>query len=101
LPMEKPTICRNLERMRKNGWIEVAAGVGGPDRTVAVTPAGRKLLATLYPENNVVNLTPMLQKSEGFRVRPRQGCRRSRLLQALGNAGSEVLRLSRRGKKMA
>jgi len=89
--------------MRKNGWIEVAAGVGGPDRTVAVTPAGRKLLATLYPENNVVNLTPMLQKSEGFRVRPRQGCRRPALagLQALGNAGSEVLRLSRRGKKMA
>jgi hypothetical protein len=31
----------------------------------------------------------------------RQGCRRSRLLQTLGNAGYEVLRLSRRVKKMA
>jgi DNA-binding MarR family transcriptional regulator len=56
LPMEKSTINRNLEGMRKNGWIEVAAGDSGPARTAAVTPAGRKLPAALYPENNVVNL---------------------------------------------
>jgi DNA-binding MarR family transcriptional regulator len=50
LHMEKSTVSRNLERMRKNGWIEVAAGDGGPARHVTVTPVGRKLLASLYPE---------------------------------------------------
>jgi DNA-binding MarR family transcriptional regulator len=50
LYMEKSTISRNLGRMRKNGWIGVAAGDGGPARVVTVTPAGRKLLAALYPE---------------------------------------------------
>jgi DNA-binding MarR family transcriptional regulator len=49
LHMEKSTISRNLERMRKNGWIAVADGDGGT-RVVTVTPAGRKLLADLYPE---------------------------------------------------
>ena len=50
LHMEKSTISRNLERMRKKGWVEVAVGAGGPARVVTVTPAGRKLLAALYPE---------------------------------------------------
>ena len=50
LHMEKSTISRNLERMRKNGWIEVTAGDSGPARIVTVTPAGRKLLTALYPE---------------------------------------------------
>lgn len=50
LHMEKSTVSRNLERMRKNGWIEVAAGHSGMTRVVTVTPAGRKLLAALYPE---------------------------------------------------
>ena len=50
LHMEKSTVSRNLERMRINGWIEVAAGDGGATRTVTVTPAGRNLLAALYPE---------------------------------------------------
>ena len=50
LHMEKSTISRNLERMRKNGWIEVNAGDSGPVRIVTVTLAGRKLLAALYPE---------------------------------------------------
>jgi DNA-binding MarR family transcriptional regulator len=50
LHMEKSTVSRNLERMRKNGWIEVAAGDSGTARVVTVTPAGRRLLADLYPE---------------------------------------------------
>ena len=50
LHMEKSTVSRNLKRMRKNGWIMVAAADSGPARVVAVTPAGRKLLAALYPE---------------------------------------------------
>lgn len=50
LRMEKSTVSRNLERMRKNGWIEVAAGDSGTARVITVTPAGRRLLADLYPE---------------------------------------------------
>jgi len=50
LHMEKSTVSRNLERMRKNGWIAVAAGDSGTARVVTVTPAGRGLLADLYPE---------------------------------------------------
>jgi DNA-binding MarR family transcriptional regulator len=50
LHMEKSTISRNLERMRKNGWIGIAAGDRGTARVVTVTAAGRKLLAALYPE---------------------------------------------------
>ena len=50
LVMEKSTVSRNLERMRKNGWIEVAAPDGSTARVIMVTPAGRKLLAELYPE---------------------------------------------------
>lgn len=50
LQMEKSTVSRNLERMRKKGWIEVAAGDGGTARVLTVTPAGRKLLAALYPQ---------------------------------------------------
>lgn len=50
LHMEKSTVSRNLERMRKNGWIEVAAGDVGAARVITVTPVGRKLLARLYPD---------------------------------------------------
>jgi DNA-binding MarR family transcriptional regulator len=50
LHMEKSTASRNLERMRKNGWIEIAAGNSGPTQLVSVTPEGRKLLAALHPQ---------------------------------------------------
>ncbi len=50
LHMEKSTVSRNLERMRKNGWIAIEAVDGGMARVVTVTPAGRRLLAALYPE---------------------------------------------------
>jgi len=45
--------------------------------------------------------TPTLQKSEGFRAMAPKGAAVVNLLQALGNTGSGVLRLSRRVKKMA
>jgi DNA-binding MarR family transcriptional regulator len=48
--MEKSTVSRNLERMRKIGWIEIAAGDGGTARVVMVTPAGRRPFADLQPE---------------------------------------------------
>ncbi|MEJ2157490.1 MAG: MarR family winged helix-turn-helix transcriptional regulator [Desulfobacteraceae bacterium] len=50
LHMEKSTVSRNLERMRKNGWIQVADGDSGTARILSVTPKGRRLFAALYPE---------------------------------------------------
>jgi DNA-binding MarR family transcriptional regulator len=43
LIMEKSTISRNLDRMKKQGWV---ASTG---RAVQVTPAGRTLLAAFHP----------------------------------------------------
>jgi len=50
LVMEKSTVSRNLERMRKNGWVAVTQEEGGKAQTITVTEAGRKLLAALHPE---------------------------------------------------
>jgi len=50
LYMEKSTVSRNLERMRKNGWIEVTPRNSGPAQSISVTGTGRQLLASLYPE---------------------------------------------------
>ena len=50
LHMEKSTVSRNLERMRKNGWLKIAAGDDGTARLISVSAAGRKLLAALSPE---------------------------------------------------
>lgn len=46
LVMEKSTVSRNLDRMRKNGWIATAGREGG--YAVTVTPVGHKLLADMH-----------------------------------------------------
>ncbi len=46
--MEKSTVSRNIERMRKRGWIESGKGDGGPSQVLTVTPKGKKLLNELY-----------------------------------------------------
>jgi DNA-binding MarR family transcriptional regulator len=46
--MEKSTVSRNIERMRKQGWIEVGKGEGGLSQVLTVTPKGRKLLTDIY-----------------------------------------------------
>jgi DNA-binding MarR family transcriptional regulator len=43
LVMEKSTVSRNLERMRKNGWIETGA------QGIRVTGAGQALFTSLHP----------------------------------------------------
>lgn len=48
LVMEKSTVSRNLERMRKKGWIEVADKEAGLLQAVTVTALGRKLLAAAH-----------------------------------------------------
>jgi len=45
--MEKSTVSRNIERMRRKGWIESGKG-DGPSQVFTVTPKGKKLLAELY-----------------------------------------------------
>jgi DNA-binding MarR family transcriptional regulator len=48
LQMEKSTVSRNIERMRKQEWI-VASGEGrGLSRVLTVTSKGKKLLADIY-----------------------------------------------------
>lgn len=49
LIMEKSTVSRNLDRMKKQGWIESAGGETGRDQIVTVTAKGRKLLAAFHP----------------------------------------------------
>lgn len=50
LLMEKSTVSRNVERMRKKGWIAVAAKDDGQLQVITVTPAGRALLAAAHAE---------------------------------------------------
>ena len=49
LIMEKSTISRNLDRMKKQGWIETSGRDGGKEQVVQVTPAGRTLLTMFHP----------------------------------------------------
>ncbi|HKN18391.1 MAG TPA: MarR family winged helix-turn-helix transcriptional regulator [Dissulfurispiraceae bacterium] len=46
--MEKSTVSRNIERMRKQGWIEVGKEDGGLSQVLTVTPKGKKLLTDVY-----------------------------------------------------
>ncbi|MGE5808489.1 MAG: MarR family winged helix-turn-helix transcriptional regulator [Nitrospirota bacterium] len=48
LLMEKSTVSRNLERMRKKGWIDVAGRDDGQAQVVSVTAKGRKLLEAAH-----------------------------------------------------
>ncbi len=46
--MEKSTVSRNVERMRKQGWIEASEGEGTLSQVLTVTPKGKKMLADIY-----------------------------------------------------
>ena len=50
LQMEKSTVSRNLDRLRKKGWIEITDKDQGPSRIIRVTPKGKELLAAIYAE---------------------------------------------------
>lgn len=49
LIMEKSTVSRNLNRMKKQGWIQAVETEEGREQMVSVLPRGKKLLADLYP----------------------------------------------------
>jgi len=46
--MDKSTVSRNLERMRKQGWIEGCKGECGLTQYLRVTPKGNKLLTDIH-----------------------------------------------------
>lgn len=50
LRMDKSTVSRNIERMRKKGWIEIGAGHDGVRQTITVTEKGVGLLAKVHVE---------------------------------------------------
>ena len=47
LYMERSTVSRNLERMKKQGWLKASAGKGR-SHVISVTPEGRKMLASMH-----------------------------------------------------
>jgi DNA-binding MarR family transcriptional regulator len=50
LLMEKSTVSRTVDRMRKNGWIDIADKDDGLSQQITVTAIGRKLLAAAHVE---------------------------------------------------
>ena len=45
--MEKSTVSRNVERIRKHGWIEASEGEG-LSQVLTITPKGKKMLTDIY-----------------------------------------------------
>lgn len=50
LVMEKSTISRTLDRMKKSGWIKVEGQGDGPGQTITVTDQGRELMAAAHAQ---------------------------------------------------
>ena len=50
LVMEKSTVSRTVDRMKKNGWINVEGHGNGPSQTITVTAQGRKLMAAAHEQ---------------------------------------------------
>jgi DNA-binding MarR family transcriptional regulator len=50
LQMEKSTVSRNLDRMRKKGWIEVGPRREGVSQVIRVTESGNRLLLAVHRE---------------------------------------------------
>jgi DNA-binding MarR family transcriptional regulator len=49
LRIEKSTLSRDLEVMKRNGWLQSDPATGGPNQTVRLTREGKKLLARIKP----------------------------------------------------
>jgi DNA-binding MarR family transcriptional regulator len=49
LRMEKSTLSRDVEVMRRNGWLEVSEEAGGRTRPLRLTPGGRAVLDNVFP----------------------------------------------------
>jgi DNA-binding MarR family transcriptional regulator len=49
LRMEKSTLSRDVEVMRRNAWLEVNESAGGRARPLRLTPLGQALLESVLP----------------------------------------------------
>jgi DNA-binding MarR family transcriptional regulator len=49
LNMEKSTVSRNVERMRRQGWLRVSPGESGRGQSIALERSGRSLLKKVTP----------------------------------------------------
>jgi DNA-binding MarR family transcriptional regulator len=49
LRLDKSTLSRDVERLRRRGWLEVAPGDDARSRRLLITPAGSALLAACLP----------------------------------------------------
>jgi DNA-binding MarR family transcriptional regulator len=49
LRIEKSTLSRDVELMKKNGWVESDPPTGGRNQTVRLTSEGTKLLGRIRP----------------------------------------------------
>jgi DNA-binding MarR family transcriptional regulator len=49
LRMEKSTLSRDVDVMRRHGWLEVEESAGGRARPLRLTPAGQALLEAVLP----------------------------------------------------
>jgi DNA-binding MarR family transcriptional regulator len=49
LRMEKSTLSRDVELMRRNGWLEIDGSAGGRARPLRLTAAGQALLEAALP----------------------------------------------------
>jgi DNA-binding MarR family transcriptional regulator len=47
--MDKSTASRNLQRMRRRGWISVVQDGAGPGQKVSLTPGGAQVLQKAFP----------------------------------------------------
>lgn len=50
LLMDKSTVSRTVDRMKKNGWISIEGLGDGASQAITVTPQGRELLAKAHTQ---------------------------------------------------
>ena len=48
LYMEKSTVSRNVERMKKKGWVAIGVGDETGSAVITITPAGERVLQQAY-----------------------------------------------------
>ena len=49
LRIEKSTLSRDVELMKRNGWLESEPPAGGRNQTIRLTPQGKELLDKIVP----------------------------------------------------
>jgi DNA-binding MarR family transcriptional regulator len=49
LRIEKSTLSRDVELMKRNGWLESVPPTGGRNQTIRLKPKGERLLERIHP----------------------------------------------------